>query len=590
MLKIDLKYAEDHQEQVVECLECSDDTLKLKTLDLLYTMTNKDNVEAIIEKMLEHLKHAPADSRVRRDLVKKIYQSVEKYSPNKKWFVKTMNKLFEMGADLITLDISNKFINVICEHEAETDSKSFRDSIIKIYKNLLKKTNHIPDSHMQVIVYILGEYVPRMEKTDKAEDILNLLCDACDRKFEKTNTFGWIVSAITKIHTGLGFTANEKVDAVINKYFRSTETHLQQRCKEYKEIKQIYQGGFTDIKDSLFTSHSELKNTEYDYELSFLDDYVQEAINQGASTMDDEKREIAISITGTQDIVTEKELNFRPYEKPTRGAVNIRSQPIAQPRQEDETPGEVKLVVKNNSKKGRWTKQGYMGKEEEKKVETKPKTFQKQTEEVNPDSSMNTPPYKQKEQEPEKQPKKNKLAGALFAGVVKKDNDSDDSDSSSSSSEEDSDEVEKKKKKKKKAKAKTHDVEELVPNEPQEKKADFDELFDLGDSQDIDPYKGLPNQQENNDNLLLDTNNSQPQMQQQPGSQPNSGGMPFNQMNQMPNQYNTYQQNYGYSNQQQQQPQYQQQQQNQQQQQQPNHDDPFADLFGAFSNQPNSGS
>jgi AP-4 complex subunit epsilon-1 len=113
MLKIDLKYAEDHQENVIECLECSDDTLKLKTLDLLYTMTNKDNVEAIIQKMLEHLQHAPADSRIRRDLVKKIYQSVEKFSPNKKWFVKTMNKLFEMGADLITLDISNKFINVI---------------------------------------------------------------------------------------------------------------------------------------------------------------------------------------------------------------------------------------------------------------------------------------------------------------------------------------------------------------------------------------------------------------------------------------------------------------------------------------------
>ena len=76
-------------------------------------MTNKDNVEAIIEKMLEHLKSAPSDSKIRRDLVKKIYQSVEKYSPNKTWFVKTINKLFEMGADLITLDISNKFITVI---------------------------------------------------------------------------------------------------------------------------------------------------------------------------------------------------------------------------------------------------------------------------------------------------------------------------------------------------------------------------------------------------------------------------------------------------------------------------------------------
>ena len=186
MLKIDLKYAEDHQENVVEWLECSDDTLKLKTLDLLYTMTNKDNVEAIIEKMLEHLKSAPSDSKIRRDLVKKIYQSVEKYSPNKTWFVKTINKLFEMGADLITLDISNKFITVIWEHEAESEGKKFRESIIKIYKSILKKSPHIFDSHMQVIVYILGEYVPRTKDSDKAEEIINLLCESWDRQFEKT--------------------------------------------------------------------------------------------------------------------------------------------------------------------------------------------------------------------------------------------------------------------------------------------------------------------------------------------------------------------------------------------------------------------
>lgn len=40
ILKVDLKYAEEHQENVIECLECSDDTLKLKTLELLHTMTN----------------------------------------------------------------------------------------------------------------------------------------------------------------------------------------------------------------------------------------------------------------------------------------------------------------------------------------------------------------------------------------------------------------------------------------------------------------------------------------------------------------------------------------------------------------------
>ena len=95
---------------VVDCLEDADDTLKIKTLDLLYRMTNNQNVEAIVEKLLSYLKEAPTESSVRKDLVIKINSLCEDYSPNKNWYVRTMNKLYEMGGDLITTDLSNKFI------------------------------------------------------------------------------------------------------------------------------------------------------------------------------------------------------------------------------------------------------------------------------------------------------------------------------------------------------------------------------------------------------------------------------------------------------------------------------------------------
>jgi hypothetical protein len=73
-------------------------------------MTNKQNVEPIVEKLLAYLKEAPIDSGVRKDLVLKINELGEKYSPSKNWYVRTMNRLFEMGGDLITSDLSNKFI------------------------------------------------------------------------------------------------------------------------------------------------------------------------------------------------------------------------------------------------------------------------------------------------------------------------------------------------------------------------------------------------------------------------------------------------------------------------------------------------
>ena len=341
-------------------------------------MTNKDNVEAIIEKMLEHLKAAPTDSKIRRDLVKKIYQSVEKFSSSKTWFVKTINRLFEMGADLIPLDISNKFITVICEHEAESSSKKFRDSIIKIYKSLLKKSPYIFDSHMQVIVYILGEYVPRVKDKDKAIEILNLLCDSCNRPFEKHNTYGWILSSITKIHSSLGFASNAKVDSIIEKFRNSKETHLQQRVKEYLEIKSIKSSNSYNIEECLFTSFAEYKEDKYDFELDFLSDYVQKAVDEGVKTYDQNKHEEAVNITGTHD-TSSKELNFTPYEKPTRNAVSIKSQPRVE--KPEPISNEPKLIVKGGNKKGKWTAQGYVGPEDE-KPEVKPKTFEKPKEEA----------------------------------------------------------------------------------------------------------------------------------------------------------------------------------------------------------------
>ncbi len=90
-------------------------------------MTNKHNVEPVIEKMLSYLKEAPLESSVRKELVIKIISLCEKFSPNNGWYVKTMNRLMEIGGDLVTSDLTNKFIQTISEHEKEIDGQKFRE-------------------------------------------------------------------------------------------------------------------------------------------------------------------------------------------------------------------------------------------------------------------------------------------------------------------------------------------------------------------------------------------------------------------------------------------------------------------------------
>ena len=99
IVKIDPSYTLEYQALVVDCLEDTDDTLKIKTLDLLYKMTNNVNVEAIVDRLLSYLKEAPIEASSRKDLVNKISNLGENFAPNQNWYVRNMNKLFEIGGD-----------------------------------------------------------------------------------------------------------------------------------------------------------------------------------------------------------------------------------------------------------------------------------------------------------------------------------------------------------------------------------------------------------------------------------------------------------------------------------------------------------
>jgi AP-4 complex subunit epsilon-1 len=139
IVKIDPKCALNYQTLVVDCLEDTDDTMKVKTLDLLFKMTNKQNVEAIVDKLLNYLKDAPIEAGSRKDLVNKISILGEKFAPNQNWYLKNMNKLFEIGGNQITGDLTNKFIASISEYDTVEQGEKFRDSTIKIYTKILKK-------------------------------------------------------------------------------------------------------------------------------------------------------------------------------------------------------------------------------------------------------------------------------------------------------------------------------------------------------------------------------------------------------------------------------------------------------------------
>ena len=79
-------------------------------------MTNTANVDIITERMLAFLRSTHEDF-IKRDLVTKITQLAERFSPSNLWFLKTMNEVFEVGGGLVRKDVAHNLMRLIAEGE-----------------------------------------------------------------------------------------------------------------------------------------------------------------------------------------------------------------------------------------------------------------------------------------------------------------------------------------------------------------------------------------------------------------------------------------------------------------------------------------
>lgn len=67
---------------------------------MLSKMTNNNNIDTVIMKMLESLNKS-TDPFFRNNLVNKISDLSETYAPSHKWYIDKMHNLFEFGSEFI---------------------------------------------------------------------------------------------------------------------------------------------------------------------------------------------------------------------------------------------------------------------------------------------------------------------------------------------------------------------------------------------------------------------------------------------------------------------------------------------------------
>lgn len=231
------KYAVDHQMAVIDCLEDPDETLKRKTLDLLFRMTNAANVEFIVEKLLVFLESA-TDEHFKSDLVTRITQCAETFAPSNSWYVRTMIRVFELAGDRVKSSVTETLMQLIAEgngeeeiEDCEDEDEDLRVGAVEDFLELIENTK-LPPLIAQTVAWVLGEY-GYVSISHDINSIMKKLVVLAEEITVHSSTKASIVSALLKLNAQQGgVDCPQEVLDLVESGTTSVSIDVQQRYSE----------------------------------------------------------------------------------------------------------------------------------------------------------------------------------------------------------------------------------------------------------------------------------------------------------------------------------------------------------------------
>ncbi|RYQ81325.1 hypothetical protein Ahy_Scaffold1g107287 isoform C [Arachis hypogaea] len=283
LIKLSPQIAEQHQLAVIDCLEDPDDTLKRKTFELLYKMTKSSNVEVIVDRMVDYM-ISISDDHYKTYIASRCVELAEQFAPSNHWFIQTMNKVFEHAGDLVNIKVAHNLMRLIAEGFGEDDDATdsqLRSSAVESYLRIIGEPK-LPSMFLQA----------------------------------------YAISALMKIYA-FEVAAGRKVDMLpecqsfIEELLASHSTDLQQRAYELQAVV----GLDAQAVQAILPRDTRCEEIEVDKDLSFLNGYVDQAIEKGAQPYiaEDERNGMGnVSNLRSQDQheSIQHGLRFEAYELP----------------------------------------------------------------------------------------------------------------------------------------------------------------------------------------------------------------------------------------------------------------------------------
>ncbi|XP_071942555.1 AP-4 complex subunit epsilon-1-like [Antedon mediterranea] len=316
IVQVDATHAGKHQMVVIDCLNDSDNTIQIKTLELLYKMCNSSNVDVICNQYLEYLENNK-DVYIKKTILQRIFEMANNYGQKCMWYVDTVNKVLLIAGDQVNVQQRNQIITQIKDIGRWKDADAVHMQALQVYYQLLCATTIQSQALFQIAVWVVGEFW-QPEIGAPVQEVLDLLCKLLTACSDCSIHSSWLVTSLGKVLCKSKVT---QIPEVLENKMNTSNVETRQRIFELNELCQD-----VELVENVGLATQQLTN-EVDSTLSFLDEYVSDALDEGATPYiprqqrhtERNRRVVSATLLGG--------LKFEPYQSPTTSLASTSTPP-----------------------------------------------------------------------------------------------------------------------------------------------------------------------------------------------------------------------------------------------------------------------
>ncbi|KAG9144332.1 hypothetical protein Leryth_019427 [Lithospermum erythrorhizon] len=241
-ITVDSQAVQRHRATILACVKDTDASIRKRALELVYLIANESNAQSLTKELIDYLE--VSDLEFREDLSANICSMVEKFSPNKIWYIDQMLKVLSEAGNYVKDEVWHALI-VVITNAPNLHGYSVR-SLLKAVQRAGKQ-----ETLVRVAVWCIGEYGdmlvngtgvldvedPLTVTESDAVDVVELAieCHSSDQ-----STLAMCLISLLKLSSRFP-SCSQRINEIIIQYKGSLILELQQRAIEFNSIVQKHQ-------------------------------------------------------------------------------------------------------------------------------------------------------------------------------------------------------------------------------------------------------------------------------------------------------------------------------------------------------------